>query len=140
MLAVLLLSAAPTSFVVQPAAFGVRQEPRSLMMAEKPVSEVFSQAASEMGRLGAYVTVREDLVTAFNGEMDKDETIGAEEMAAILSQLGEDPSEERVAELMAAANVAADGRLRFEPWCKAFCDLAVEARSGGQEKKFFGLF
>lgn len=121
---------------------------RPLMMAASNVRAKFAEDLKQMGSMGAYFAVREQMVQAFNGGEGAEERtyLTLEELPTVMAALDEPDLDE--AELLAlfdeadAINPSMPGKITYEAFTKAFCDSAKRAAAGdgGEEKKFFGLF
>ena len=109
--------------------------------AGKTIRERYADECDRMGSTGAYVTFREDIVRAFNAaDADGDDWVSQDEVATIMTELGDDMTETELTELFNAASPRADGKVGFPMFAKAFCDSAWPRPGAAPEKKFFGLF
>lgn len=108
----------------------------------KTIREKYAEDASAMGTLGAYMSVRDDMVRAFNGAAGDGPYVTLESFGAVMTACGEELLDDELEALFNEADSDGDGKIVFEHFTKAFCDSARrEAGGAGDEKKgFFGLF
>ena len=106
-------------------------------LSDKKVSEEYAVAYKQMGKIGAYMMVRETMAQAYNAAAADDGSVTQEQLATVLSSMGEDP--DGAESQFAAAVQGGKDKIIFEAWVKAFLDASVPKPEEG-EKKFFGLF
>merc|ERR1740138_68945 len=88
----------------------------------EPLSIRYARDYEAMGKIGAYMSIREDMAKAFNAASTDGPYISQPELATLLGTIREDPAGAEAQ--FAAADVQSRGRITFEEWTKAFLDAS----------------